>query len=66
MPQSFEPELAQHISAEILKLKSFDDQRIVKGSKVAGMGQPGLSAQPRASGQACSLAPEGLLAIPRS
>ena len=66
MPQSFEPELAQHISAEILKLKSFDDQRIVKGSRVAGMGEPGLSAQPRASGQARTPAPEGLLAIPRS
>jgi len=66
MPQSFEPESAQHISAEILKLKSFDVHRIVEGSKVAGMGEPGLSAQPRASGQACSPAPEGLLAIPRS
>ena len=43
-----------------------DVHRIVEGSKVAGMGDPGLSAQPRASGQACSPAPEGLLAIPRS
>jgi hypothetical protein len=65
MPQLSEPELAQHMSAEILKLKSFDDHRIVEGSKVAGMGEPGLSAQPMASGQACSPAPEELLAIPR-